>query len=61
VPHVGTIQMWARNPPIPLNSALENPNSGACFEHLAQGRICLLADGYGLKKILMVAARLSLI
>jgi hypothetical protein len=39
VPHVGTIQMWARNPPIPLNFALGNPNNATCFEHLAQGTL----------------------
>jgi len=31
VPQIGTSQMWARNPPIPLNSALENPNNGGLF------------------------------
>ncbi len=39
VPHVGTIQMWARNPPIPLNFALGNPNSATRFEHLAQATL----------------------
>jgi hypothetical protein len=39
VPHVGTIQMWARNPPILLNFALGNPNNATCFEHLAQGTL----------------------
>src|SRR5260370_26092854 len=44
VPHVGTMRMWARNPPIPLNSALGNPNKAAFFEHLARNRIWLLPD-----------------
>jgi hypothetical protein len=49
-PQIGTIRMWARNPPIPLNFALGNPNKPACFEHLARNRIWLLPDGPSLKE-----------
>jgi len=59
VPQVGAIRMWARNPPIPLNSALGNPINAACFEHLALN-LGYYPTGHGLKKVLMVTVRLSL-